>query len=77
MPGLMELTIMVFTLSVAFAVFLIHKAIREKETGLLILALVLFVACTFLTTRYIMNDYFENHAAPPETLQQQIQESVE
>ena len=77
MTGLMELTIMVFTLSIAFAVFLIHKAIREKESGLLILALVLFVACAYLTTRSIMNDYFESHAAPPDTLQQQIQETVE
>lgn len=76
MIGFIELVIMVFALAVSFAVYLIHKSVREKETGLLLLALVLFVSCTFLTTKVILDTANEASAAPPETFVEAVKETL-
>ena len=75
--GLIDLTIMVFALSIAFAVFLIHKGIREKEAGLTILALILAAASIYLAARVVFGSYTESSAAQPETLTEQVQDVIQ
>lgn len=74
MAGFIELAILVFALAISFSVYLVHKAVREKETGLLILALVLFVAAVFLTAKLIIGVQYEDSLAPPETVTEMIEE---
>ena len=74
MAGFVELTILVFALTVSFAVFLVHKAVREKEMGLMILAIVLFVASVFLTAKMIVSVQTEDEIAAPETVTEIIEE---
>ncbi len=74
MAGFIELAILVFALAISFSVYLVHKAVREKETGLLILALVLFVAAVFLTAKLIIGVQYEDTLAPPETVTEMIEE---
>ncbi len=49
MPGFVELSVMVFALAISFSVYLVHKGVKEKEAGLSILAIILFIASTLLT----------------------------
>ncbi len=74
MAGFIELAILVFALAISFSVYLVRKAVREKETGLLILALVLFVAAVFLTAKLIIGVQYEDTLAPPETVTEMIEE---
>jgi lysylphosphatidylglycerol synthetase-like protein (DUF2156 family) len=59
MPGFIELAVMVFALVISFAVFLVHKGIKEKEVGLSILAIVLFIAGAVLTFIIIFKVLYE------------------
>lgn len=74
MAGFIELAILVFALAISFAVYLVHKVVREKETGLLILSLVLFVAAVFLTAKLIIGVQYEDTLAPPETVTEIFEE---
>ncbi|MCD6118367.1 hypothetical protein J7K50_00820 [bacterium] len=49
MPGFTELAVMVFALAISFSVFLVHKGVKEKEAGLTVLAVILFLASVILT----------------------------
>lgn len=76
MTGFIELSVMVFAFCISFAVFLIHKAIREKEAGLMILALVLAAASVFLTVTIILNVSNADSVIVPEGVIEQLQDLV-
>ena len=59
MPGFIELSVMVFALVISFAVYLVHKGINEKEVGLSILAVILFIASGVLTFMIIFKVLYE------------------
>jgi len=60
MTGFIELSVMVFALAISFSVYLVHKGVKEKEAGLSILAIILFIASALLTFMIIYKVINEN-----------------
>jgi hypothetical protein len=66
MTGFIELAVMVFALAISFSVYLVHKGVKEKEAGLSILAIILFIASALLTFMIIYKVINENSIAGEE-----------
>lgn len=78
MAGFIELAVMVFALAISFSVYLVHKGVKEKEAGLSILAIILFIASALLTFMIIFKVINENTITGEDvTVPEMIEEVVD